>query len=124
MTREQTIKSQLQAMGTYDAAFDAEIHILAGMERDLRSAQKLWREQTREGGSKFESESWPVIERLRKDILTHYDALGLTPKGMKRLRAAGTTDPTDPQSVNAAFSSVMDDLKRVAAANAGGANGS
>jgi len=124
MKREDVIREQLQQLGVYDPAFDSEIHILAGMERDLRAAQKAWKDALAEGApNKFLTEGWPIIERLRKDILSHYDALGLTPKGMKRLKAASTGEagPADPQNAAPGFTSVMDRLSALAAQNAAGA---
>ena len=84
MTREQKYAEQLQALGIYDPCFEPAIHTLAIMERDHQRTLKLWRE----GGSDPTSELYAVIERQRRDILAHRDALGLTPRGLRRLRGA------------------------------------
>lgn len=94
MTREQKYVEQLQALGIYDPAFDPEIHMLAIMERDHQRTLKAWRAE----GSDVTSELYPVIERQRKDLLLHRDSLGLTPKGLRRLRGASfTADPSKDQ---------------------------
>lgn len=82
MTREQRYTEQLKEMGVYQEAFSPEIHMLAMMERELQRMVKDWKA----GGSHATSEVYKTISALRKDILAHRDALGLTPKGMHRLR--------------------------------------
>lgn len=84
MTREQKYAQQLQALGIYDPAFDPEIHTLAIMERDHQRTLKAWRAE----GSDVTSELYAAIERQRRDLLAHRDSLGLTPKGLRRLKAA------------------------------------
>ena len=60
---------------------------------------------------------YDVISRQRKDILTHRDALGLTPKGLQRLlrqsHNAESQTPA-PSTGNAAFSSLMDQFREAA----------
>ena len=41
---------------------------------------------------------YAVIANLRREILAHRDALGLTPKALRRLRDRGTGDAPDEQS--------------------------
>lgn len=91
MTREQKYTQQLQLLGVYDPAFDPEIHTLAIMERDHQRTLKTWKSE----GSDVTSEIYAVIERQRKDLLSHREALGLTPRGLRRLRAAGFAKPAD-----------------------------
>ena len=87
MTREQKYAQQLQALEIYDPAFDPEIHTLAIMERDHQRTLKVWRAE----GSDVTSEIYAAIERQRRDILAHRDSLGLTPKGLRRLRGSSFT---------------------------------
>ena len=89
MTREQKYAERLQALGIYDEAFEPEIHTLAIMERDHQRTMKRWRDE----GSDVTSEIYQVLERQRRDILAHRDALGLTPKAMRRFRAIGAEAP-------------------------------
>ena len=82
VTREQKCVELLKAAGVYQPAFDMEIHMLAMMEREHQRTLKTWRER----GSRPDTDLYDVIVQQRKDILAHRDALGLTPKGMHRLR--------------------------------------
>ncbi len=114
MKAEDKYKSQLVELGVYQPAFDAEIHTLCMMERELRREQKEWREvkkdldtaqnAARESGDLAKSSltsllkavdsHYALIMQLRRDILSHRDALGLTPKGLQRLR--GKDAPAGP----------------------------
>ena len=85
MTREQKYVQQLRSLGVYNDAWEPEIHTLAEMERDLQRVRTSWKET----GSDPTDDLFPAMERLRRDILTHREALGLTPRGLRRLRAKG-----------------------------------
>lgn len=88
MTREQTYTQQLQELGIYEPAFEPEIHTLAIMERDLQRALKAWKATAEKGEQPSVTDPiWAAICSLRRDILAHRDALGLTPKALQRLRA-------------------------------------
>lgn len=123
MTREQTIAAKMREAGTYDPIYDEEIHVLAGMERDLKRALSQWKKSTDKGGDggDFNAALWPTVQSLRKDILAHYDSLGLTPKGMKRLRSAAAADsPSAVQTASPAISEMLDAFRARAQENAGG----
>lgn len=86
MTREQIYKEQLQALGIYDPAFDPEIKTLAQLERRMTRAQKEWSATAPPGGKpSFLDPHYPIIVQLEDKILTHREALGLTPKSLRRL---------------------------------------
>ena len=84
MTREQKYTAQLREIGVYHPAFDPEIHTLAMLEREHQRTVKTWNKM----GSPIDSPVYLALERQRRDILAHRDALGLTPRGLKRLKPA------------------------------------
>lgn len=98
MTREQKYTEQLQAMGVWQEAFAPEIHTLAMMERELQRMIKVWKAQgspiTDEtaNGTPTSNKMYDAIMGMRRDILAHRDALGLTPKGLHRLRPKAADD--------------------------------
>ena len=94
MTREQKYREQLKELGVYREAFEPEIHMLAMMEREIQRMDKAWRAEGSPAGSK----TYAAITSLRRDILAHRDALGLTPKGLRRLRRAGAAEPEEKDS--------------------------
>ena len=82
MTREQKYAEQLRALGIYHELYDPEIHTLAIMEREHQRTLSEWKK----AGSDTSDDLYAVIVQQRRDILSHRDALGLTPKAMRRFR--------------------------------------
>lgn len=123
MAKEQVYKQQLQSLGVYDPAFDGAIHILCIQERELSRAMKAWKATapSPKDAPSITDPLYAEISKLRRDILARQDALGLTPKGLTRLRRqaapqAETAPP--PSSGNAAFSQLLDTFLE----NANGSN--
>lgn len=93
MTREQAYIEQMTKLGFYDPIFDPEIRTLCQLERELTRAQKAWSNTAPPGGKpSFLDDHYPVIEGLRKEILQHREALGLTPKAMRRIVGVAGSD--------------------------------
>lgn len=89
MTKEQIYTKQLKAIGIYDPAFDPEIKTLARLERELTRAQKEWSATAEDGKApSFTEDIYPIIQKLRAEILAHREALGLTPKSLRKLKGA------------------------------------
>lgn len=87
MTREEKYTKDLTALGIYDPAFDPEIKTLARLERELTRAQKEWSKTAEKGSApSVTSKIYKTIQDLRAEILLHRDALGLTPKALKRIK--------------------------------------
>lgn len=87
MAREQIYIEQLKALGIYEEAFAPEISTLAQLERELTRAKKAWSATAPPGGKpSLLDPHYQVICSLRREILTHREALGLTPKALRRLR--------------------------------------
>ena len=89
MTREQIYREQLQALGIYDPAFDPEIKTLAILERRKTRAEKAWSRTAPPGGKpSFLDPHYQIIVQLEDKILAHREALGLTPKALRKLKGA------------------------------------
>lgn len=118
MTREQKYVEQLMALGIYQPAFDPEIHTLAIMEREHQRTLKRWHE----AGDSTDSDLYPVIVQQRRDILSHRDALGLTPKALRRLKTSSIAPedggPVDSTGGSPAVNALLDAIRSQAAANA------
>lgn len=122
MTKEKKYQGYLQSLGIYQPAFDGEIHQLAILERELSRVMAAWKDTAPSGQSPSPLDPhYPVIVQLRRDILTHRDALGLTPKALRRLKAASIVPedagPVDSQGGSPAVSALLDTLRSQAAAN-------
>lgn len=115
MTKEQQYKQQLIDLGVYSPAFDAEIHTLCILERELSRTMKAWKATAPPGGAPLATDPlYEVIAKQRRDILTHRDALGLTPKGLQRLRrqALPTGEAAAPVGTsNPALSTLLDGIR-------------
>jgi hypothetical protein len=104
VTREQKYTQQLKEMGIYRPAFDPEIRELADLERDRQRIRKEWKS----GGSKGDSKLYPLLLQMRREILTHRDALGLTPRGYKRLAGNVIEEPEDERKPATVLGFVLD----------------
>ena len=119
MSREKEIQAQLTALGVYDPAFDPEIHTLCVMERELSRAMKAWKATAPDKNTapSVEDPIYEVICKMRRDILQHRDSLGLTPKGLQRLRR-GMTPPVKDEAVigtaSPAFAALMNRIQEAA----------
>lgn len=123
MSREKIYTAQLKDLGVYHPAFDPAIRTLADLEREHQRTKKAWRA----AGSDFSSDLYPVIERQRRDILAHRETLGLTPKGLRRLKASSivpeANTAADARNGSPAVAALMASLRTQAAANAAVQNG-
>ena len=119
-SKEAKYRRQLESLGVYDEAFDPAIHTLCIQERELSRAMKAWKATA---PSKDEAPSitdplYLEISKLRRDILARQDALGLTPKGLQRLRKNAA--PSSPDSAplagtpNQGFAALMNRIQEVA----------
>jgi hypothetical protein len=119
MAKEETYKQQLQDLGVYDPAFDPAIHVLCIQERELSRAMKAWKATAAKDKAPLITDPlYHVISKLRRDILARQDALGLTPKGLQRLRknAAPTSSDAAPiaGTPNQGFAALMNKLQETA----------
>lgn len=119
MAKEQVYKQQLQSLGVYDPAFDGAIHVLCIQERELSRAMKAWKATApdKNAAPSITDPLYAEISKLRRDILARQDALGLTPKGLQRLRKTTGPSSSEPAPVagtaNQGFSSLMDRIQEM-----------
>ena len=122
MAKEAQYKQQLQSLGVYDPAFDGAIHVLCIQERELSRAMKAWRATAAKDQAPLITDPlYQEISKLRRDILARQDALGLTPKGLQRLRKNAAPTSADAAPIagtpNQGFAALMNQIKEKA--NAG-----
>ena len=116
MSKEATYIQQLQDLGVYDVAFDPAIHMLCIQERELSRAMKAWKATAAKDSAPLITDPlYQEISKLRRDILARQDALGLTPKGLQRLRknaAPASADAAPPAgTANKGFAALMDQIR-------------
>lgn len=118
MTREKKYVEQLKALGIYEEAFLPEILDLAQLEREKTRVQKAWSATVPKGCKpSFTDPLYQILANLRREILAHREALGLTPKSLRRLRGAAVNESEDAQDL---LSQKLDEIARRTAAYSGG----
>ena len=119
MAKETVYKQQLQSLGVYDPAFDPAIHVLCIQERELSRAMKAWKATAgKDQSPSITDPLYTEISKLRRDILARQDALGLTPKGLQRLRKNAAPVSSDAAPIagtpNQGFAALMDRIQEAA----------
>lgn len=94
-TKEEKYKSQLVALGIYEEAYDPAIHELCVLEREMSRARKQLKASAPDGQApSYADPLYGVVRQLQTNILAYRDALGLTPKSLKKLKGqAGSSAP-------------------------------
>jgi len=121
MTREDKYKAQLVELGIYQEAFDPVIKDLCQAERRRTRAQNEWSakakaeaadrgEDPTKAKPSFLDELWGVICDLDKSIMVYREALGLTPKALRRLRGQPTAaaGPTAADEISAKLDRMLE----------------
>lgn len=100
MTREEKYIEQLKALGIWDEAFRPEVSELAQLEREKTRVKKEWSATAKRGEKpSFTDPLYSVLANLRREILVHREALGLTPKSLRRLRGPAADAATSQQDL-------------------------
>ena len=119
MTREQVYEQQLRELGIYEEAFRPEIATLAQLERELSRAKKAWSATVPKGEKpSLLDPLYAVIVGIRREILAHREALGLTPKALRKLRGAPPAGPTEQDLITERLSLIAERVSSYDAAPA------
>lgn len=89
MTREEKYIAQLKDLGVWDEAFRPEVVELAQLEREKQRIKKAWSATVPKGKTpSFNDPLYQILCDKRREILAHREALGLTPKSLRRIKGA------------------------------------
>lgn len=124
MKQEDKIKQQLQALGIYQPAFDGTISDLATLRRERHRTRAAWKATVPKKVAPSPLDPlYALIRQQSRDILALEDALGLTPKALRRLKAQSivpeASAAVDAQGGSPVVSALLDTLRTQANANAG-----
>lgn len=109
MTKEQIYRQQMEALGIWEDVFAPEVSTLAQMERDLTRAKKAWSETAPPGGKPSVLDPhFAIITGLRREILAHREALGLTPKGLRKLRGPVADGPSEQDLITERLNAIAE----------------
>ncbi|MBT2728387.1 P27 family phage terminase small subunit [Bacillus sp. ISL-75] len=91
---EMKTKENLQALGIYQPEFDVTISIYSSLVEQYQALEKEFKKSkftvVEKTGYSENQKKHPIVvslESLRKDILAYSNALGLTPAGLKKIKA-------------------------------------
>lgn len=109
MTKEQIYRQQMIELGIWEDVFAPEVSTLAQMERDLTRAKKAWSETAPPGGKPSVLDPhFAIITGLRREILAHREALGLTPKGLRKLRGPVADGPSEQDLITERLNAIAE----------------
>ena len=94
MGRKEDYIAQLRELDIYQPAFLPAINDLITTEHEYSRAMKAWREDAkrREKPALTSDPAYEEVQRLRKDISAQREALGLTPRGLQKIRGHGSAE--------------------------------
>lgn len=99
MPKEKEYIVQLQQLGVYDPAFRPLVHELCIQERELSRLRKALSKDKKEAEEKganppaLDSAIYTSIRQLQTSTLAYRDALGLTPKALRKLKSDAFSKP-------------------------------
>lgn len=110
-TREQIYTQQLKDLGIWEDAFAPMVKELAQIDRRRTRLQKAWAATAPPGGKpSFLDPHYALIVQAERDSLAFREALGLTPKALRRLRGQPTAaaGPTAADEISAKLDRMLE----------------
>lgn len=85
--KEKEYAELLTELGVYSPAFDGTIHQMCILERELHRTRAAWKKTVpKKQTPSTTHELYDVILKQQKELLAYRDALGLTPKALRKLK--------------------------------------
>lgn len=109
-TREQIYTQQLKDLGIWEDAFAPMVKELAQIDRRRTRLQKAWAASAPPGGKpSFLDPHYALIVQAERDALNYREAMGLTPKSLRRLRGQPTAaaGPTAAEEISAKLDRIL-----------------
>ena len=94
MGRKENYIAQLKELDVYEPAFLPAVNDLVTTEHEYSRAMKAWREDAkrRNAPALTSDPAYGEVLRLRKEISAQREALGLTPRGLQKIRGRSAAD--------------------------------
>ena len=107
-TREQIYTQQLKDLGIWEDAFAPMVKELAQIDRRRTRLQKAWAAAAPPGGKpSFLDPHYALIVQAERDALAFREAMGLTPKSLRRLRGAVPEAPAKDGGISAKLDALL-----------------
>lgn len=95
MTKEEKYRQEMIALGTWHTAFAPMVHDLAILERELSRTRAAWKKTAPPGQAPSALDPhYALIRQQSRDIMALREALGLTPRALRRMKGTGTSEGT------------------------------
>lgn len=110
-TREQIYTQQLKDLGIWEDAFTPMVKELAQIDRRRTRLQKAWAASAPPGGKpSFLDPHYALIVQAERDALAYREAMGLTPKSLRRLRGqpVAVVGGETPESLSAKLDRMLE----------------
>lgn len=89
MTKEVRYIQQLKDMGIWEDAFAGAVHDLVVLEHEQSRTRKAWKASAEDGEKpSMLDEHYQLILQQGREIAKLREALGMTPKGLRRIKTA------------------------------------
>ena len=119
MKREDVYIGQLEALGVWNEAFRPMVNDLAKAERRRTRAEKEWSATVPKGGKpSFTHPLYQTIVQLDRTVMEYREALGLTPKALRRVRGMSAADDAPAGDSPTGIAARLDELLARNAADA------
>ena len=108
MTKEDKYREMMIALGTWNTAFEPVVHSLCVLERETSRIRAEWKKTAPPGRAPSALDPhYAVIRSNEKEINGLRDALGLTPRGLRRMKGTGTSEGTNEDPVPGTILSIV-----------------
>lgn len=109
MAKEDIYREQLEALGLWTPAVAYTVHDLCILERELNRTRARWKKTADPGEAPSTLHPlYNVIRKQTQEIMSMRDALGLTPKSLRRIKGAPTEEPKDNANAGTVLQLVLD----------------
>ena len=95
MKKEEKIRETMISLGTWNAAFEPVVHSLCVLERETSRIRAEWKKTAAPGRAPSAMDPhYALIRANEREIMALRESLGLTPRGLRKLKGANTSEGT------------------------------
>lgn len=91
MKKEDKYKGMMESLGTWNVAYAPLVHELCILEREIGRARTAWKQTAPPGRAPSPLDPhYAMIRQMVREATALRDALGLTPRGLRRIKGINT----------------------------------
>lgn len=92
-SKEAKYKSMMESLGTWNVAYEPLVHELCILEREISRARAAWKKTAPPGAAPSPLDPhYAMIRQMVRESTALRDALGLTPRGLRRIKSQATAE--------------------------------